>query len=185
MSKGNEEKGSLLLKIPLLKKLKNVKGIEWIVVGLGCLIVFIIYFSTSNSNTVSSSSSISYSSSAEYAKELEQKLSAVLSNVSGAGKVSVMVTIESGAEIKVATSKEERTNSSSGTTNNTQSVTIVESPVIIGKEPLVLMEIMPKVKGVIVVAQGASNVSVKLELLRAINALIDVDASQIEIFVGK
>ena len=112
---------------------------------------------------------------------MEDKLSKVLSNVSGAGKVSVMLTLESGSEIIVAKTKEERTNTSS----NSTSVTVVESPVIVGKEPLILMEILPKIKGVIVVAQGANDVAVRLELLRAVQALIDVDSNKIEIFVGK
>lgn len=185
MSKDNKTKFNLISKIPFLNKIKSIKGIEWIVISLACVLVFIIYFSMSANENNSSSTVTAVSSSSQYAKELEDKLCNVLSNVAGAGNVSVMVTLECGTEIKVATSKEERTNTSAGTNNNTQSVTIVESPVIVGKEPLVLMEILPKVKGVIVVAKGANNVNVRLELLRAVQALIDVSANQVEIFVGK
>ncbi|MBQ8749118.1 MAG: hypothetical protein IJZ29_01425 [Clostridia bacterium] len=184
MSKEDKEKFNLASKFPFIEKLKKIKGIEWIIVVIACLIVFLIYFSTSSTDVKENSSASSLTSSA-YAVEIEEKLCKVLSNVKGAGNVNVMITLESGTEIIVATSKEERTNTSSSSNNTTQSVTVVESPVIVGKEPLVLMEILPKIKGVIVVAQGANDVAVRLELLRAVQALIDVDSNQIEIFVGK
>ena len=185
MSEKNKIGLNIISKIPFLSKIKNIKGIEWIVICSLCLLIFIIYYSSITNDKASINYSNPTSSTSEYAKEIEEKLCNVLSNVAGAGKVSVMVTLECGTEIKVATSKEERTNYSSGTSSNTQSVTVVENPVIIGKEPLVVLEILPKIKGVIVVAQGANNVSVRLELLRAVQTLIDVNSNQIEIFVGK
>ncbi|MGN1227949.1 MAG: hypothetical protein ACI4TX_04830 [Christensenellales bacterium] len=183
MSKENKGKINLISKFPFIEKLKNIKGIEWIIVVVACLIVFLIYYSTMG--TKNDESGINVSSSSTYASELESKLCKVLSNVAGAGNVHVMITLESGAEIIVATSKEERTNTSSSSNSTNQSVTVIETPVIVNKEPIVLMEILPKIKGVIVVAQGANDVAVRLELLRAVQALIDVDSNQIEIFVGK
>ena len=180
-SKENNDKQGLTSKLKFIEKLKKIKGIEWISVVVACLVIFLIYYSSTFSKNVSTSSNATVSSSSQYAKEVEDKLSSVLSNVSGAGKVSVMLTLESGSEIIVAKTKEERTNTSA----NSTSVTVVESPVIVGKEPLILMEILPKIKGVIVVAQGANDVAVRLELLRAVQALIDVDANKIEIFIGK
>lgn len=180
-SKENNDKQGLTSKLKFIEKLKKIKGIEWIIVVVACLVIFLIYYSSTFSKNVSTSSNATVSSSSQYAKEVEDKLSSVLSNVSGAGKVSVMLTLESGSEIIVAKTKEERTNTSA----NSTSVTVVESPVIVGKEPLILMEILPKIKGVIVVAQGANDVAVRLELLRAVQALIDVDANKIEIFIGK
>ena len=64
-------------------------------------------------------SSISYTSSLEYCAILEDKLKTVLGSVKGAGNVNVMVTLESGPELKIATQIDERTNTntnSSGTT---------------------------------------------------------------------
>ena len=180
-SKENNDKQGLTSKLKFIEKLKKIKGIEWIIVVVACLVIFLIYYSSTFSKNVSTSSNATVSSSSQYAKEVKDKLSSVLSNVSGAGKVSVMLTLESGSEIIVAKTKEERTNTSA----NSTSVTVVESPVIVGKEPLILMEILPKIKGVIVVAQGANDVAVRLELLRAVQALIDVDANKIEIFIGK
>ena len=180
------EKKSLIDKFQFFKKLKKIKGIEYIIIGLVCVLVLIVYFISSNAkDNVTSSNTGQVTSASLYAQELESKLCNVLSQIDGAGKVSAMVTLESGGEIVVATSTEERINTSSSTSNSTQSNTKVESPVIVNNSPLVVMEYLPKIKGVIIVAEGASNVKVKLELLKAVQTLIDIDYSHIEILAGK
>ena len=178
------EKKSLIDKFPLLSKLKKIKGIEYIIIGIICVLVLIIYFTVHTSTTGTSSTKDEKTISSAYAQELEQKLCSVLSEVAGAGKVSAMVTLEGGSEIVVATSTEERVNTSSGSSNSTQSNTRVESPVIVNNAPLVVMEYYPKIKGVVIVAQGAKDVKVRLELLKAVQTLIDIDVSHIEILAG-
>ena len=78
-----------------------------------------------------------------------------------------------------------------GTQNNknkTENITVVENPIIVtqngSSKPLILMEILPKVQGVIVVARGAGDVRVRLDLLNAIRALLEVNSENIQIFVG-
>lgn len=51
-----------------------------------------------------------------------------------------------------------------------------------GGKPVILKEIEPKVKGVVVVAQGANDARVKLELYKAVMTLLGVESSDIEIF---
>lgn len=179
------DKKSFFEKFPFLEKLKKIKGIEYIIVGVICVLVFVIYFSAIANDKNSNKQSDNNSNISLYAQELENKLSKVLSQVYGAGEVNVMVTLESSSELIIATSTEERVNTSSGTSNSTQSTTKVEKPIIINDSPLVVMEILPKIKGIIVVAQGANNVKVRLELLKAVQTLIDVDANNIEILVGQ
>ncbi len=181
------EKKTLIDRIPFISKLKKIKGFEYIVIGLICVLVLLIYFASSaggSKQNISSSGVEERTSSSTYATELEKKLCSVLSQIKDAGKVSAMVTLESGSEIVVATSTEERANTSSSSSNSTQSNTKVESPVIVNNSPLVVMEYYPKIKGVIIVAQGAKDVKVRLELLRAVQTLIDVDTSHIEILAG-
>lgn len=182
----SNDKKSIFEKIPFLLKLKKIKGIEYIAIGVLCLFVFVIYFSSITKNDSKSLSTsgqnISYSA---YANELEQKLSKVLSKIQGAGKVDVMITISSSSEIVVATSTEEKSNISSGSSNTTQSTTKKEEPIIIKDTPLIVMEKLPEIQGVIVVAQGAQNVKVRLDLLKAVQTLISIDVNKIEILVGE
>lgn len=167
-------------KISFIDKLKKIKGFEYVIVGVLCLLVIVIYFFSSSK----SSDSYGENLKTDYASELENRLCQVLSKVEGAGQVNVMITLESNSEIVYATQTEEKTNSSNGSSNQTQSTTKVESPVVVNNSPLVVMEYLPKVRGVIVVAQGANSIKVKLNLLKAVQTIIDVDADSIEILAG-
>ena len=163
---------------------QNIKGnkkSETIVVIL--LVIVAIFIYTSASSLFKSNESTTNLSTNEYVNQLEQRLSKVLSNVKGAGNVSVMITVEGGSEITIATSTEEKVNSTTGTTSN-QSSTIKEEPIIIGNQPVVLIEKYPTIKGVIVVATGANNIQVRLELLKAVQAVLEVDANDVEVFIG-
>lgn len=184
----NEVNKKTSKKDTIIERLKKIKKSEWIVIGVMIAIALLIYynsnkmFNNTSNNDIQLSNSISTTS--QYISDLESRLSSVLSKIHGAGTVSVMISIASGSEIVVATSSETKTNTSTGASNSSQSNTIVEKPIIIGDEPLVLFEKLPQIKGVIIVAQGANNVQVRLEMLKAVQALLDVDANNIEIFVG-
>lgn len=171
---------------------KNSK-IALMVVILSIILVAFLNLNTGTKTNFTNTSaqnfnSLEYVSSTKYINELEDKLISVLSKVKGAGQVNVMITLETGPELKIATSVDERTNTSTSSSTTTTSVTVIENPIIITQngqsQPLVLMEIMPKIKGVIVVAQGAGSTKVKLELLEAIQALLDVTSNNIQIYAG-
>lgn len=156
------------------------------------MILGFLYLYTNNLNankTNKSSSELSYTSAVAYQNDLETRLKKILGNIKGAGKVEVMVTIEGSPELKFATNVEEKTTtttSSGGSENKT--VTVVTNPIILNvkgeEQPLVLMEILPKVKGVVVVAKGASNTKVKLQMVQAVQALLDVTSDKIDIIEG-
>ena len=173
------EKKSIINK--LINKLKSIKNIEIILAIAAVCIVLLVYFS-GNKNLNNTINSVENLQTTEYVADIENRLNNVLSNINGAGNVKVMVTIESKSQEEYATNTETKTStSSSGTTTTTTK----EEVVIIQNKPLVVNESLPKIKGVIVVAQGASNVNVKLELLKAVQTLLEIDANDIEIFIGK
>ena len=173
-------------------KLKKVKHIEiYAVVILAVLVLAIWFWPTNENNTTTSNISNSTTTAREYAEYLENKLSKVLSTISGAGDVTCMVTLTGEVELVLAYSDDERNSStenttSSGTTNKTESTNSNREPIIINvngsNEPLVLYEIMPDIKGIVIVASGANDVRVKLDILKAVQALLAVESSQVEIF---
>lgn len=168
-------------------KIKQVKSV-FIVLIISVLALLILSnpLSFNDSDKTNSFGSLGYVTGLEYCEQLENKLAEVLGNISGVGEISVMVTVEGGPEIKIATSTDERVN----TTNNASGVvtnnTIVSDPVIITSSgqnnPLVLSEISPQITGVIVVAQGAKDVKVRLNLLQAVEALLNVPTENIQIY---
>lgn len=176
-------------RIPFLQKLKNIKHIEIILLVIFAIILIIIYSSTTKS---SSSKNISNSSSdftaREYSQYLEDKLSDILSNISGAGKVKVVITLDGGMRYEYAKESEEITTSNEIGGNTNTKTTKNEEVVLVtinGKStPLVIKESYPDVCGVVVVASGAASAQVKLNILRAVTTLLNVDENCIQIMVG-
>ena len=108
-----------------------------------------------------------------------------MSAVDGAGQVSVMITVDGSPELVYANEKDQTSssNSSGSVTTSTYS-----SPIIVNvngtSTALVMTEILPVVKGVIVVASGAGNVATKLDLLNAVSTLLDISTNQVTILKG-
>lgn len=126
-----------------------------------------------------------------YITEMENKLRSILKKVSGIGQVEVMITLKSSEEqvpLKDTPYTQESLNEVDGEggsrTNN--SMKQDESTVMIddgnGKTiPYIVQELQPKVEGIVVIAQGGSNDSVKLEIMEAAQALFDVPANKIKV----
>ncbi len=187
---------SFLNKFKWFEKLKKIKHFEIIlVVILACLVLLIWFADFGDDKTTSSNSNKTYSSSSlsQYTQELESRLESVLGNIDGAGKVNVMITFDGNSEVILATTTDEKvtsnsTTSSGGTVNESKTETVSVEPVLITGNgtttPIIIMEKMPNIKGVIVIAEGANDVRVKLDLLKAVQALLTVTSSQVEIFKG-
>jgi stage III sporulation protein AG len=171
-----------------LARLKKIKNFEiYLAVGL-ILVMIAIYMTTFGAN--SGSNTVQKTAEENYAAEIETRLVKTLSQINGAGKVEVMVTVVGSATIEVAYNIDEKTVTQSGSNGSaTSTTTIVKTPVIIsgrdGPQPLILFEIKPKVKGVVIVASGAYDVGIRLQLLRAVQTVIADDSARIEIFTGK
>ena len=163
----------------LYEKIKKVKHIHiYIAIGLALLIA-IIYFSSLLNKEDSSSTNDDkiieeYSSSLEYVQYLENKLESVLTKVKGAGEVEVAITLEKGFEYVYATEEETRT-TSNGTTVTSTTVVLVDG------QPVLIEEIYPTVSGLVVVASGADDIKVKMNLLSVIQTVIEIDNSKINI----
>ncbi len=122
--------------------------------------------------------------------ELEQRLVEVLSKIRGAGRVDVLVTYETNGEIVTATVRQtdEDVKDANGTAGSETSRTLreVTEPATIetgnGRAPIVLYEKEPLVRGVIVVAEGASDFSVREKLQAAVHAATGIPIDRIEVF---
>ncbi len=168
----------------IMEKIKNIKHIE-VIIAI-CLIVAVIgiYLSGTEKNTKTNTEekTVSQTNTDVY----EEKLKAVLSEINGAGKVDVMITYNSSSEIITAnttTVSSDKTNSSD---RSAESKNETVSPVLINQSgtttPLIVKEILPDVKGVIVIAEGADDIKVRLNLVNAVCTALAVDADKVEIF---
>ena len=114
--------------------------------------------------------------SAVSVRDEEERLAEMLAQIEGAGRVSVMITYESGTEKSLA--YETRTSSREDSGEKSEDRKAVTS----GGEPMVVKEVYPQVKGVIVAADGADSASVKTAIREAVTASLGVSAHRVCIF---
>lgn len=110
---------------------------------------------------------------ADYGEQLEQRLEELLGSVEGVGKVRVMLTFEDGGEKQV-----EKDVQSADTEQREE--TVYEEK---GSErtPYVTAETTPKVKGVLVIAEGGGDSRIRQEILEAAQALFGAEPHKIKI----
>ena len=111
---------------------------------------------------------------------LEGKLSQALSQVEGAGRVTVTLTVKSGLEQVPLT---DRSTSVSERGNSVEEKTVVISTGS-GQEAVVRMQRSPVFQGAVVVSQGADRAEVRLLLTQAVSALTGLGADRIAVCKG-
>lgn len=120
---------------------------------------------------------------------LEHRLIDVLSKIRGAGRVDVLVTYETNGEIVTATVRQTdedvRNADGTGGSETSRSVREVTEPATIetesGDAPIVLYEKEPVIRGVVVVAEGASDFSVRQKLQAAVHVATGIPIDRIEV----
>jgi len=120
---------------------------------------------------------------------LEKRLEGILGQISGVGNVSVSVVFAEGPTREYAvnvstTAKEiEEKDQSGGVRTTTERTENGEMVMVEGRQqPVLVKESMPKIQGVLVVAQGAENPYVKEKLFKAVQTLLQVPAHRITIY---
>lgn len=133
------------------------------------------------------------SSFAEYEKAIAVDLTEILSQIKGAGKVSVSVSLATGVEKVYArnttvTNRTVEEKDSGGGIRLTTEVDETGQLVIIregqnGNEQLVTVkEIRPQISGVIVVAEGAASSQIKADLTRAVQTVLALPPTRVHVF---
>ena len=108
----------------------------------------------------------------------EARLEEILSDIDGAGSVSVMITYYSTNEKDIA--YETKTNTANRELNSEESED--KKAVITDGEPMILKEIYPKVKGVIVTADGGGDAAVRQAICEAVTAVTEAPAHRVKIY---
>lgn len=175
-------------------KLDVKKKIQYLAILLVVIVILAIYFASAGKPktepTVQADlAQVAVQSTVGY-DSIEEKLKATLSRIQGAGDVEVMITYESSAEIVPAISVDTQTSTTTDTRDSGTSSTNTENKqsqvVTVGggseASALVLREDSPVVKGVIVVAQGADDIGVKLNLLNAVQTILNVGPHQVDVY---
>lgn len=118
----------------------------------------------------------------------EERLEKILSQIRGVGRVDVMITYETGKEIIPAFDIQEKSQNkesreADGSITFDSSEDSSKNLVTVNNEDLlVLKEIKPKVKGIIIVAEGAGNLVIRNDIMNAAAAVFDISTDKIVVF---
>ena len=177
--------------------LKNANTVK-VIVLCGVLGILCIMFSSlfsggkekKSPNQETNPQEVSYISLTNYENELRQNLAEIICSIDGAGSTKVMLTMESTVEQVYATNKSVNQKDSNNTRQSdtadnkdlsTQSTyTTVE--LSDGTQQTVLVkEIQPKVRGVLVVCEGGDNNIVKEKVTDAVTKMLDISSSKVSV----
>ncbi|HZX46487.1 MAG TPA: stage III sporulation protein AG [Clostridia bacterium] len=131
-------------------------------------------------------------SAATYEEQLEMRLKGILEQISGVGKVSVMVTLKSSKEIVPALNTVESGSETNERDRDGGARTIIQQSTdkrvaqgggsITSDQPLIVKEVMPEVMGVIVVAEGAQRPEVAERLTDAVQTVLGIPAFRVKVY---
>lgn len=129
-----------------------------------------------------------------YEEKLENKLSILLSQVKGAGKVTVSVILENSSFHQPAKNitKETKTIQEKDNTGSLRTTTeIKESEQILfskengAEQPVFINEIQPKIKGVLVISEGAYDSIVKANLIKGVEIGLGLPSYKVTVLTSK
>lgn len=171
---------------------KNPKFVKLIIVvgliGIGLILLSSIKpYKKESDNNKASNASVAYVNLTQYENNLEQSLADIISSIDGAGKTRVMITMDSTVEQVYATNKtmsqKDRVNSGENTETNKDASadsTYITVELSDGTQQTVLLkEIQPKVRGVLVVCSGGDNSVVKEKIVDAVTKALDISSSRV------
>lgn len=150
-----------------IKRISDNKILRYVVVAvLSIIIVLIVSFSggKNNSSVSEGQNNVVY--------DLECRLEDALSQVDGAGKVKVVITVESGMETVLAMK--------TVTVQTDKGIEKTETPILVNGKTVVLKEKFPEIAGVLIVL-GTKNISVISKIQQATTSLLNIKSSQVEI----
>lgn len=102
----------------------------------------------------------------------ETRLEKILSETEGVGKVSVMITYYASSEKALAYETKINRKADSGGSLDAESSD--EKAVMSDGEPVILREVYPDVKGVVVTAEGATDAAVKKSICEAVSTSLGI-----------
>ncbi|MDR1330353.1 MAG: stage III sporulation protein AG [Oscillospiraceae bacterium] len=113
-------------------------------------------------------------------EETERRIAGALSQIEGAGRVTVLLSLRSGGETFLATDKKYSDRGEGAGREQTEDAVIVGSGGS-SEAPVVVKRGYPEYLGALVVAEGAGDPEVRLRLLGAVTSLTGLGAGRVEV----
>lgn len=174
-------------KVGIISKLKSVKHIEIIVAVAFCAVFLLGYFVYTQ---VMDDTSVQTADSTD---KIGEEVASIISKIEGVGKCEILITYDGSESYEIAYDEETVTTVTTDSDANSDRVvensTTTSKPVIVTvdgeQQPLVISTKPAKIDGIVVVAEGGDDIYVKIKIIDAICALLDVDGSKIKVYKMK
>lgn len=147
-----------------------------------------------NTVQVDTNNSAVMAASTSYEDKIKKELESVLSKIDGVGNVSVMIYFETGTTTVPITDKNTINKTtqecdSSGGTRITTEQSETSTTVLINNggdtEICASQKVNPTIGGVMVVAEGASDIALKEELINAVKTVLNIGANRVSVMAMK
>lgn len=178
-----------------LQKLKDEKVRTRLLIALGVFGLLMIMLSEFIGGKSTNISPINQSTENEaYIQAMEEKLSKLVLQVSGAGKCHVMLTLEQGAQYVFASESKkviDETQSREGEeSSKVQQKDNSENKIVVLEEngvsrPLLETSREPKIKGVVVVCDGGNSSVVRERVTEVVTTVLGIGSHQVCVVPGK
>lgn len=140
-------------KIKWIEKLKNIKHIEIYITAIFAIILILIFFSSTGSKKSTTSYSKSNASSQTTITSYIDNMETKLENI--------LSQVQGASNVSVMVTMD--------MSNTTINENVIET------------NTFPNIKGIVIVAKGVENTMVKMNILKAVQAVIDISSGRIEI----
>ena len=183
-----------------MNRLRQLKKSDWIAIALTGVLILIIAMPLSPKQSDSESTAEQETAAAVldsgstqdsqnvYAAAMEKRLKHVLGQMEGVGETEVMITLSDSGETIVEKDQKEQSieeSDAGGGTRTTTEQETEETTVYVEngseKQPYVTKEVLPKVEGVLVVAEGGDDPRVISDISDTVMALFRVEAHKIKV----
>lgn len=150
--------------------------------ALGLILLAVSSLPTAKPAAKSVTAASTQSSSEDYAATLEERLASIISAIDGAGRVKVMVTLESGSEDVYLRDNDYGENidpSGKSSRESKDKYVIVDGT---GEEKGIVVRVRePEIRGVAVVCEGAGSQTVQQQIVRTVTALLGISSAQVSV----
>ncbi len=163
-----------------IEKLKNVKMYFFILFAVGILLLAISSFPAKKDEKEKVPQTFADSFSSERA-QIQKKLKNTVEKISGVSDVTVLITYENTGVKKAETNVSSAVSSSDGAKNITEEKSAVMKKASSVEEPFICEEILPEVRGVMIVARGVGNSGVNVQITEAVSAVLDVPIHKVKV----
>lgn len=173
------------LSFAMLGQLFNKKNWLFLVGIAGILLIFLSDFLFSGTTDTSAAAQPAAQQDANaYVEQLEKRLEKMVGQVQGAGKTSVMITLETSGETLYAQDESADTQTQTGENGVESYHSQRESQYKIidgqnGDEPIITAQLLPEIKGVAVLCEGGDDIEVVSRVTELVSVVLGLGTNRI------